>query len=173
MIPDPALTRLAFTMHSTRGVYAVLLGAGASMGAQVPTAWQIVHDLIRKLAASHGEDAADPEAWYRDTFQQEPDYSALIAALAMTRDEQRALLEGYFTPSDDDRANGRRVPSAAHQALAALAKAGHVRVILTTNFDRLVEQALEHANVEYTVVSEANDLRTTPSLMHGLSLIHI
>jgi hypothetical protein len=43
--------------------------------------------------------------------------------------------------------------------LAALAASGHVRVVLTTNFDRLMETALAARSVAHTVLSSATTSR--------------
>jgi hypothetical protein len=43
---DPALS-LAFSMYSNKGVFALLLGSGASRSARIPTGWEIMMDLIR------------------------------------------------------------------------------------------------------------------------------
>ena len=64
------------------------------------------------------------------------------------------------------RGEGKKQPTAAHRAISALAAQGYVRVIITTNFDRLIENALREAGVEPTVLS-------TPDQVHGaLPLIH-
>ena len=57
------------------------------------------------------------------------------------------LLRRYFEPTDDERRRGMKVPGAAHRALGQLAARGYISVFLTTNFDRLLEQALEAAGV--------------------------
>ena len=36
----------------------------------------------------------------------------------------------------------QKLPTAAHHVVAAMVASGHFRVIVTTNFDRLLEQAL-------------------------------
>src|SRR4051812_17947920 len=51
---DP-LVSLAFAMHSAKGVYAVLLGSGVSRSARIPTGWEVVLDLIGKVAALSDE----------------------------------------------------------------------------------------------------------------------
>lgn len=51
---DPLLA-LAFAMHSNDGVYALLLGSSVSRLAAIPTGWEVVLDLIKKLAAMKGE----------------------------------------------------------------------------------------------------------------------
>lgn len=43
-------------MQAAPGAYAVLLGSGMSRAANVPTAWDVVRDLIRKVAAAEGVD---------------------------------------------------------------------------------------------------------------------
>lgn len=51
---DPLLS-LAFSVHSNPGVYAVLVGSGLSRAAAIPTGWEIVLDLARKVAVLEGE----------------------------------------------------------------------------------------------------------------------
>jgi hypothetical protein len=41
---------LAFSIQSKKGIYALLLGSGVSRSSAIPTSWEIVEDLIRKLA---------------------------------------------------------------------------------------------------------------------------
>ena len=108
----------------------------------------------------------DPERWYRNTLGKEADYSDLLDSLCRTAAERQQLLRGYFEPSADDRDEGAKQPTAAHQAIAALAGKGFIRVILTTNFDRLIETALDDAGVKPAVL-------TTPDQLQGaLPLIH-
>jgi predicted ATPase len=155
---DPII-RLALALNSSRGAYAVLLGSGISAAAGVPTGRQVVSDLISKVAALEGESLGDdPFGWYRSRFGVEPDYSRLLDELAASPTERSVLLRQYFEPSDEHRRDGLRIPSAAHRALAQLALRGYVSVFLTTNFDRLLEQALESAGVAPTVLSTPDSL---------------
>ena len=64
-----------------------------------------------------------------------PNYSEEVNELAPTRDERRALLQGYFEPNEQEREEGLMQPTAAHRSIARLCAAGYVRVVLTTNFD--------------------------------------
>jgi hypothetical protein len=83
---DPVLP-LAFSMHSGPGVYALLLGSGVSRGAGLPTGWEVTLDLFSKLATAvgEGEEAeADPAAWYRLRYKEEPDYSRVVDYLSAT-----------------------------------------------------------------------------------------
>jgi hypothetical protein len=50
---DPLIS-LAFAMQSNKGVYALLLGSGVSRAAQIPTGWEVVLDLVEKLAHLQG-----------------------------------------------------------------------------------------------------------------------
>ena len=75
---DPIIS-LAFSVHSNKGIYALLLGSGVSRAAGVPTGWEVVMDLIRKVAYLQGEDCEpDPEKWYKDRFGSDPDYAQLL-----------------------------------------------------------------------------------------------
>ena len=163
---DP-LHSLAFSIHANPGVYAVLLGSGVSRAAQIPTGWEITLDLVRKLAEVAGEDCgADPAHWYRERHGKEPNYSELLKTLAKTPAERQQLLRTYIEPSEEERAGGLKAPTAAHRAIAKLAAKGYVRIIITTNFDRLMESALEDAGVVPTVLSTPDQVRGAMPLIH-------
>ena len=155
---DPEVL-LAHAVHASPGVYAVLVGSGVSSSAGVPTGWAITLDLIRQLALLEGEESVgDPDVWYRDRFGDAPEYSKLLNRLAATQAERQAIIRRYIDPTDDERAQGLKVPTDAHRALARLAASGHIRVIVTTNFDRLIEQALTEAGVDFDVVANIDAL---------------
>ena len=52
---DPMVS-LAFATYSNKGVYAVLLGSGISRASGIPTGWEVLLDLIRKVAELEGEE---------------------------------------------------------------------------------------------------------------------
>jgi hypothetical protein len=150
---DPSLA-LALAVHTTKGTYALLLGSGISRSASIPTGWEVVLDLIRKLAHLQQADCApDPADWYVRTYNEQPDYARLLDQLAHTPTARQQLLKAYFEPNDDERAQGLKRPTAAHRSIAELVAAGAIRVIITTNFDRLLEQALDTVGVTPTVIS--------------------
>ena len=103
-------------------------------------------------------------SWYQERFGEEPDYSKLLDTLARSPTERSALLRSYFEPTAEERAQGIKVPGAAHTALANLAATGHVRLFVTTNFDRLIEQALEAAGVTPRVLSTPDSILGSPPL---------
>ena len=158
---------LAFSIQAYRGVYALLIGSGVSKAAQIPTGWDITRDLIRKLAAASGESAEpDPEMWYREKYAEDPDYSKLINELAKTQTERQQLLRPYFEPSEQEREENAKQPTAAHKAIARLVAQGFVKVIITTNFDRLLEKALEEVGVEPVVLSSEDQVKGMVPLVH-------
>jgi hypothetical protein len=53
---------LATAVHAAPGVYAALVGSGMSSAAGIPTGWQVVQDLICKVALAEGVDANDVES---------------------------------------------------------------------------------------------------------------
>lgn len=163
---DP-IHSLAFSIQANPGVYAVFIGSGVSRAAKIPTGWEITLDLIRKLAVLHGENCeSDPERWYRDKFDKEADYSDLLDALAKTRTERQQLLRPYWEPNDQEREEGAKQPTAAHHAIATLAAQGFIRIIITTNFDRLTESALRDQGIEPTVLSSPDQIQGAPPLIH-------
>ncbi len=164
---DPIIS-LAFSVQSNKGVYALLLGSGLSRAAGIPTGWEVTLDLIRQSASVHGEDCEpDPAAWYVSKFGREPDYSGLLDGLGKTPSDRANILARYFEPTEDDLREGRKAPSAAHKAIARLVAKSYLKVIITTNFDRLMERALEAEGVSPTVISSADAAKGSLPLAHA------
>ncbi|WP_322054461.1 SIR2 family protein [Paraburkholderia bannensis] len=163
---DPIIS-LAFSMQSNKGVYALLLGSGVSRSSRIPTGWEIVLELIRKVAALQSEECEpSPEAWYVEKFKKAPDYGDLLDMVAKLPAERQALLRSYFEPTESEREEGAKMPTAAHKAIARLVRDGYVRVIVTTNFDRLMERALEEEGVSPVVVSTPDHITGIKPLAH-------
>ena len=163
---DP-IHSLAFSIHSNRGVYAILLGSGISRAAKIPTGWEITLDLIRKLAVIQGDTAEpDPNAWYKEKFGEDPDYSQLLENLVKTQAERQQLLRMYWEPNEQERDAGEKQPTAAHHAIAELVAQNFIRVIITTNFDRLMEKALRDVGIEPTVLSTPDHVQGALPLIH-------
>lgn len=163
---EPLLS-LAFSMHGNKGVYAVLLGSGISRAARIPTGWEIVLELIRKCAHLQDEDCGPaPEQWYEQKYGKAPDYAELLAMLGKTSSERQLLLRGYFEPTAEELEEGAKQPTQAHRAIAQLVADGYVRVIVTTNFDRLMERALEEVGVAPSVLSTPDQIEGAMPLVH-------
>jgi hypothetical protein len=136
---------------------------------------------VQKAAVASGPDdvtslelaANDPEAWWIEHADDDGPlgYSSLLAAIAPSSAARQGLMAEYFIPTDDDRDAGRKLPTAAHKAIAQLARGGWLRVIVTTNFDRLVEQALESEGVAFQIISRANAAAAAMPLAHAATTV--
>lgn len=169
---DDSLLTLAISLHSNPGVYALLLGSGVSRSAGIPTGWEIVLDLIRRLAVADGSQASsDPEKWYEQVYGEPAEYTSILARLARTPSERRGLLRPYFEPTEEERQEGLKTPSEAHRAVARLVGFGYVRMILTTNFDRLIERALADEGIVPDVVSSNDDFRGAVPYVHSRCMV--
>jgi hypothetical protein len=140
-----------------------LLGAGASASAHVPTASQIVLDLLTRLyAAAHsmvlqhlnlGDHATrDAILAFYDGMNGMPpagdpsDYSAAFRLALPDEGPRRQYLRNQFKD---------RSPSYGQRVLGALLSQGLVDLVLTTNFDDLIEQAAEQARAALPAPSRA------------------
>lgn len=143
-LPDLAL---AFSRRAPR--LAWLLGAGASAMSGIPTAGALITRFIRDLyAAEQGCNIEELDLGdIRLREQLDRYYDRLPGMPAAGDAEQYAVLFERVYPDPSDRAGliedlvaGAR-PNFGHHALAALMAADAARVVVTTNFDDLVEQA--------------------------------
>jgi hypothetical protein len=135
-----------------------LFGAGASVSAQVPTASQIVLDLLSRLYAdTHhlvhqdlnlGDETTRKTilAYYDGMNGMPPagdpsDYSTAFSLALPDDGPRRQYLRGLFKD---------RSPSYGQRVLGALIAQGLVDLALTTNFDDLIEQAADQARAALT-----------------------
>jgi hypothetical protein len=146
----------------------VVAGAGLSMGppSSLP-GWTSVNDaFLENLAvcvAIHtdgevGGDVLDLVRYRRETAAAvQPDLQAQLAEESLGE-----LYFALFKPLDIETWND------GHAAVAALAATGFLRAVVTTNFDRLIELALEEAGVQPSVYCEPKDFeRLTDDLENG------
>ncbi|MFH9742677.1 SIR2 family protein [Streptomyces roseolus] len=154
--------KLALGLRAVPGGYAVLLGAGASVSAGMPSAWDVQCDLIRQIARAEGAEIPDgndgPYDWYVERFERDPAYDTLLAGLSGTTSGRQALLRSFFEPDETEREQGIKQPADAHRALARLVADGYIRVIITLNFDHLIEDALREAGLRPTIIRRPSDL---------------
>ncbi|WP_221944633.1 SIR2 family protein [Rhizobium laguerreae] len=167
LLSDDPITQLSFSVYGNKGMYALLVGSGLSRSASIPTGWEITLDLIRRIASAQGiEDQQDWAKWYRTQFGKEPNYSEIVGELGLSRDERRSILHSYIEPNENDREEERKLPTKAHKAIARLVQEGYIKVIVTTNFDRLLENALREEGVEPTVIASVDALNGAEPLVH-------
>jgi SIR2-like domain len=164
---DPIIS-LGISMQSNKGVYALLLGSGVSRSAEIPTGWDVTLDLIKKLAKLTGEDCGEkPDLWYKEKFGKEPDYSEILGIVGKSKNERQSLLKNYFEQNDEEREEGKKLPTKAHKAIASLVKNGYIKVIITTNFDRLIEKALEEIGINPVVIYTPGAINNAPPIVHN------
>lgn len=162
------LLSLAFSMQTKKGIYAILLGSGISRPSGILTGWEITVNLVKALSVAQGVDSSiDPLMWYSDTYKKEPDYSEILQMIAKTPSERQQFLEKYFEPSEQEREEGIKLPTPAHREIAKLVKLGYIKVIVTTNFDRLMEIALFDEGVSPTIISNIDSLRGATPIVHA------
>lgn len=170
------IVNIAFTLASNRGAYAILLGSGVSRAAGIPTGWEITLDLIKKYAQRiDGEDIPNPEEWYRTKFHEEPDYSDVLNRIFKTPTERSRAIKGYIEQSTTEPDESKKVePTKAHRAIAQLVQLGIIKVVITTNFDRLMENTLAELQIIPQVITNADSLKGCIPIGHeGTTLIKI
>ena len=138
---------LAFSRRAPRMAW--LLGAGASAMSGIPTAGALITRFIRDLyAAEQGCNIEELDLGDTRLREKLDRYYDRIPGMPLAGDaEQYAALFERVYPDPSDRAGlieelvaGAR-PNFGHHALAALMAADAARMVVTTNFDDLVEQA--------------------------------
>lgn len=151
-MPIDPTTSLAFALQSQPGVYALLVGSGVSRSAEIPTGWGITLELLRRLAAVEEQDPGDDrlEQWYENASGEPVGFSTLLEELASSKTDRQALLAQFIEPEPD---NTHRRPTAAHRAIAQLVVGGFIRIVITTNFDHLIEQAIADAGIQPIVLA--------------------
>jgi hypothetical protein len=169
---DPRIA-LATSLQASPGVYAVLVGSGMSSAAGIRTGWQVTQDLVRRVAVADGvpeEELGDaPDEWWVGQGRPDPRYDTLLEAIAPSSAARQALLRYYFDPLPGE--NGSIVPTHAHRALASLCATGRVRLVLTTNVDRLLERALEDAGAAPQVIATLADVEGMTPLPHARTTV--
>lgn len=164
---DEKLMSLSFSIEANKGVYALLLGSGISYSAGIPTGWGVLKELCRRIMLVDGSGEQDEIKWYEAKFGKPPLYDEVIGMLAKTSSERNGLLKEFFEPTEEDLKEGRKVPTEAHKEIAELVKQGYIKVIVTTNFDRLIEQALDESNVQYQTLYHDSDIEGMKPLAHA------
>jgi NAD-dependent SIR2 family protein deacetylase len=150
---DPIIP-LAISIADGPKTYAIFLGSGVSRGAGIPTGQEIFSHTIRHLyrLEENTEDLQDSKvkAWFDASAYKTLDFSKILEKTFPNLEERRRYLEKYFVG---------KAPSTAHRILAKLVKEGFVKVIVTTNFDDLIEKALMELSIPFDVVADAYDLQ--------------
>jgi hypothetical protein len=162
-MPLDPIVSLSVAIAEAPGSYAFFLGSGVSRDAGVPTGsevfWLAVGELYRLENTS--EETPDDEglrAWLEETERGDIKYSDVLELIAPDAATRRDYLAKHFAGVE---------PGPTHERLADLAARGLVKVFITTNFDRLLEHALQARGLEPVVVTSADDLGRAPRREHA------
>jgi hypothetical protein len=158
LIDDSRFVRLIFGVHREPGAYALLLGSGVSRGTGMLSGWEITVKLVEELAEIQEPGAKDALVWYKSQYGEEPRYDRALESLGKGSADRQAIVRRFFEPTQAERENGIKIPGVAHKSIAWLVKQGYIRLILTTNFDRLLEGALSDVGVTPNVVNGAEGI---------------
>ena len=151
MIPDDVLPA-AFAVVQSPKRYALLLGSGISRDAGILTGGEITRDRIRQIANGLEEPIeGKPEDWYQQKYGTEPTFSDLFNGPSTPEDREAALHEYFVVEGSVPQ------PTKAHRTIARMVKEGLISLIITTNFDDLLEQALRDEGVRPVVITEGSD----------------
>ena len=112
------IKRLAELLKTRKGKYILFLGAGASLSSGGKTTREIVKDVI--------------ERYELDSENQWEAFCSFLRNIG--GNERFSILSRYFNEME---------PSFGYEKLAKLIENGYFRLILTTNFDYMLEEALK------------------------------
>jgi hypothetical protein len=159
---DPIVS-LTVGIAEAPGSFAFFLGSGASRDAGIPTGGEVRLQAMGELYRVHEktEDTpATPEltAWFAASEFGELSYSGILELLMPDAAVRRDYLAQHF---------GGREPGETHTRLADLSAQGLIRVFVTTNFDRLLEHALQARGIEPVVVTADSELERAPAREHA------
>lgn len=162
------LTPLTLSIHSNIGAYALLLGSGISRKAHIPTGWKVEERLIEQIAATQNvSEVNDWHQWYLKQYGKQANYSELLGEMVKTSTERVRLMQKIFESTTEEKDLGWKLPTKAHRAIANLIREEYVKVVVTTNFDRLLENALEEIGVHPQVIKNESDWKTATPIIHS------
>jgi hypothetical protein len=166
-VPLDPIVSLSVALAEAPGTCAFFLGSGVSRDAGVPTGWEVMRDGLRKLhqletTSRDPPDDAALDAWLAETGREHITYSELLELIAPDPAVRREYLAGFFEGKE---------PGPTHEALARMAERGLVRVFVTTNFDRLLEHALQARGIEPVVIAGDADLEASMPREHATCVV--
>lgn len=157
---DPILP-LSISIAEGKGVYAFFLGSGVSMEAGIPTGsdifWETIR-LIRHDGSQQTDDIAQLADWLKTSEYANYTYANILQALFPSIGERHQFLAKHFAGQD---------PGPSHRAIAEMVAKGFIKVIITTNFDPLMERALDERKLPYCVVASDEDVQNATPVEHS------
>ncbi len=162
-MPLDPIVSLSVALAEAPGTCAFFLGSGVSRDAGVPTGYEVMRRGLRQLhrVENGSDEPLDDQAldtWLAETDREHITYSELLAEITPDAAIRREYLAGFFENAE---------PGPTHESLAQLAVDGLVRVFITTNFDRLLEHALQTRGIEPVVIASDADLAAAMPREHA------
>jgi hypothetical protein len=165
---DAKITDISYSVFSNKGAFALFLGSGISRAAGIPTGWDITLNLIQQISILEKQKTTgDLDQWYEKHFKEKADYSNILEKLTSTTEERINVLKSYFEPTPEEFKQGLKRATVSHQKIAQLVQGGYIKVIVTTNFDRLIENALKDVGIEPVVISNPSHIENTIPIIHS------
>jgi len=160
-----AVVPVAYAMHASPRRYVLLLGAGISVAAGLPSATDVSGNMILAIAEGRGEKVERGEnnevclAWFEEAFGEPATFQRLMKELGISEENRKDGLKKFIYRTDENGDPVPGIPTEAHRVIARLVKSGTISLIITTNFDTLMEEALKAETVPYEVITEESDVR--------------
>lgn len=131
--------------------YVVFVGAGFSKDAGVKSGWDILIETLKPLYVDEAGISELPEDYYskiENWYLSHEKYSTLgysdiLELFYKGEIERREYLRTFFASAQ---------PGEAHRQLALTVKNQLIRFVFTTNFDDLIEKALDELGIDYDVI---------------------
>lgn len=169
MLLSEEMTRLCNLIYTNPGAYALIIGSGLSSLAGIETAYGIQIQLAKRVLKMDellpkGElSDEEVEKLFREKYSNFS-YESLLDKLNITSTERSYCIKEFIEQRKEDIDSGKRIPTVAHKAIAMMVKKGYVKVIITTNFDRLIEKSLNDEHIAYQCIYKPGDIDAIPSL---------
>lgn len=143
---------LAVNLADGRRRFILFCGAGVSKDAGIPSGWDILIDTLSKIYQQEQKgngkfSKKEVEKWYLHTEGlKNVSYSEILDLVYPGMEQKRLYLNSFF--------EGKQAGE-THKTIAKMVRTGLIRFIITTNFDNLIEKALdmEGLNDKYSVIS--------------------
>jgi len=158
-LSDNSLFPLINDLLTRKKDYVFFLGAGFSKDAGVSSGWDILLETLKPLYILENDLTDESqvnteiiEKWYIEN----PDYnklgySEILELVHKSELQRKGFLEDFFNKHD---------PGEAHKLVAQLVKLGFIKFIFTTNFDDLLEKALDELSIQYDVIYSDDNLKS-------------
>lgn len=154
---------LSYNLAGGKRKYVLFCGAGVSKDAGISTGWEVLLETLRRIRAQEEGKKTDyndrqMEEYYELKYK-DFEYAQIIRSLFPANEEQREFLQELFK---------NKSPGKSHQLIAEWVKQGLVKFVITTNFDSMIEYALDEIGFrgKYSVISDGEQIKNSKPWVH-------